>query len=99
VVHVLLAFRGQIRTTEGTSYTANACGRERADGMWEGWVEFVPDDGTTAVRSPRETTQPNLTDLKYWATGLTPVYLEGALVRALDDRRRPGQPDASDIAP
>ena len=37
----------------------------------------------SAVRSPRETTQPNRTDTVYWATGLTPVYLEGALQRAL----------------
>jgi hypothetical protein len=36
------------------------------------------------VRSGRETTQPNRTDTVYWATGLTPVYLEGALRRALD---------------
>ena len=35
------------------------------------------------LRSFRETTQPNLTDLRYWATGLTPVYLEGALERIL----------------
>ena len=95
VAQVLLTYRGLIRTTEGTSYTARACGRERSDGMWEGWVEFVPDDGTTTVRSPRETTQPNLTDLNYWATGLTPVYLEGALVRALKDPPRPARPDAT----
>ena len=37
-----------------------------------------------AVRSPRETTQPNRRDTEYWATGLTPVYLEGALRRALN---------------
>jgi hypothetical protein len=35
------------------------------------------------IRTVRETTQPNLTDLKYWATGLTQVYLEGALARTL----------------
>jgi hypothetical protein len=35
------------------------------------------------VRSSRETSQPNLADLEYWATGLTPIYLEGALDRAL----------------
>jgi hypothetical protein len=34
----------------------------------------------TAYRLP---TQPNLTDLEYWATGLTAVYLEGALERTL----------------
>ena len=37
-----------------------------------------------AVRSGRETTQPNRQDTAYWATGLTPVYLEGALGRALN---------------
>src|SRR4029450_11306906 len=36
----------------------------------------------------REATQPNLTDLRYWATGLTPVYLEGALARALEVPQR-----------
>jgi len=40
------------------------------------------------VRSGRETTQPNLVDLEYWATGLTPVYLDGALRRALAGRTR-----------
>jgi hypothetical protein len=35
------------------------------------------------MRTPRETEQPNREDLAYWATGLTQVYLEGALTRAL----------------
>jgi hypothetical protein len=53
-------------------------------GNWQGWIEFVPADlEAEPVRSPRETTQPNHADLTYWATGLTPVYLEGALRRAL----------------
>src|SRR5262245_1530581 len=37
------------------------------------------------MQTARETTQPNLADLEYWATGLTPIYLEGALNRALDE--------------
>ena len=40
------------------------------------------------IRSGRETTQPNRTDTAYWATGLTPVYLEGALTRALNPSTR-----------
>jgi hypothetical protein len=36
------------------------------------------------VRSARETTQPNRVDTAYWATGLTPIFLEGALRRALE---------------
>lgn len=67
------------------SYVARACGAEADDGLWQGWIEFVPFDGEGIVlRSPRETTQPNRVDTEYWATGLTPVYLEGALRRALN---------------
>ena len=72
----------------GRSYTAKACGRERDDGLWEGWIEFTDTLTGSPHRSPRETTQPNSTDLKYWATGLTPVYLEGALARALQAPRQ-----------
>src|SRR5687767_4965601 len=68
---------------EGRVYTAQACGRERDDRIWEGWLEFVPDDGSPVMRSQRETTQPNRTALEYWASGLTPIYLKGALERTL----------------
>ena len=70
-------------------YAAKACGRERDDGLWEGWIEFENTETGDVLRSSRETTQPNLTDLKYWATGLTPVYLEGALARMLKPAPRP----------
>jgi hypothetical protein len=60
----------------------------------------VPVDGGSAVRSGRETTQPNQTALVYWATGLSPVYLEGALHRALQPASRrsaaPAAPPAYD---
>ena len=70
--------------SEGTSrYMARACGTAVPSGQWQGWLEFVDIETGNAVRSPRETTQPNRTDTLYWATGLTPVYLEGALQRAL----------------
>jgi hypothetical protein len=52
-------------------------------GGWQGWLEFVPIAGGSPIRSGRETTQPNRADTEYWATGLTQVYLEGALTRAL----------------
>jgi hypothetical protein len=83
MAQVVFAFSDIIQTTDGTSYTVMACGRERSDGTWEGWLEFAPDDLSPVLRTRRETTQPNLTDLRYWATGLTPVCLEGALARAL----------------
>ena len=65
-------------------YLARVCGRQREDGLWEGWIEFENVATGAVLRSVRETTQPNLTDLAYWATGLTPVYLEGALTRTLE---------------
>jgi hypothetical protein len=37
-------------------------------------------------RSAVETTQPNREALAYWASGLEPVYLEGALERAITSR-------------
>jgi hypothetical protein len=68
---------------DGPVYIAQACGRERDDRIWEGWLEFVPGDGSTVLRSQRETTQPNRVALEYWASGLTPIYLKGALERTL----------------
>jgi hypothetical protein len=38
---------------------------------------------SVVLRSQRETTQRNLADLEYWASGLTSVYLQGALDRTL----------------
>lgn len=68
----------------GRNYRARACGRAMTDGRWEGWLEFIPDDDSPVLRSRRETTQPNAVDLDYWAGGLTPVYLEGALERTAE---------------
>lgn len=63
-------------------YTAQVCGR--ADGhVWEGWIEFEAADGE-ALRTARETTQPNREALVYWAGGLSMTYLEGAFTRALN---------------
>ena len=83
MAEVLAQFTDPIRTTDGVTYFAQACGAPNADGLWEGWIEFRSPDGH-AVRSPRETTQPNRTDAEYWASGLSEVYLQGALDRALN---------------
>jgi len=87
VAEVFVQFVDPVLDEDGRAYTARACGAEMPDGRWQGWVEFVPADGEEPIRSRRETTQPNRTDAQYWATGLTPVYLEGALRRALNPVR------------
>lgn len=86
MARILHTYDPPIQAEGGASYVARAVGRENGN-VWEGWIEFVPDDGSPARRSERETTQPNLTDLEYWASGLTPIYLEGALRRALSSRQ------------
>ena len=83
---VLVQFDKPVVGSDRLVYRAQACGAAMPDGLWEGWVEFLPVAAGRPVRSPRETTQPNLDDAVYWATGLTHTYLEGALERALRKR-------------
>jgi hypothetical protein len=54
----------------------------RANGTWEAWLEFVSRDGGVALRTERETTQPDRAAVDYWAGGIEAIYLEGALQRA-----------------
>jgi len=84
MAEVLFEYQPLFTGPEGRVYRARACGGEMNGGLWEGWIEFVPVAGGTALRSRRETTQPNRTDALYWATGLSGVYLEGAFNRALN---------------
>jgi hypothetical protein len=72
-----------VRDEAGAAYAAQACGAVADDGLWDGWLEFTGESGS-AIRSPRETKQPNRDALLYWAEGLSAAYLEGALRRALD---------------
>jgi hypothetical protein len=68
---------------DGTNYRVRTYGDERMDGTWIGWIEFHPTDPSMPVlKTEQETSQPNLMDLEYWATGLEPVYFQGAFERA-----------------
>jgi hypothetical protein len=84
VAQTVAQFDKPVVHTDGTHHRARVCGRVREDGLWEGWLEFENMATGEVTRTVRETTQPNLTDLKYWATGLTEVYLQGAVARTLD---------------
>jgi hypothetical protein len=82
MAEVLVSFDEPVRDDVG-EYQARAVGRLAEDGMWEGWLEFVPVDGTAEVLvTGVESRQPEREHLIYWATGLTPVFREGALRRA-----------------
>ena len=83
MAEVLVQFQTVMTAPDGRRFVPSACGRE--DGhVWVGWLEFAPaDGGGDALRTGRETVQPNRDHLMYWAQGLTQVFLEGALSRAL----------------
>ena len=87
MAEVLVRFTESVAGPDGARYAAQACGGVADDGLWEGWIEFRPLlSSGAALRTPRETEQPNRDALVYWAEGLTAAYLEGALRRALDAR-------------
>ena len=72
-----------VRAADGTEYRAHIHGDERKDGTWAGWIEFRPSEGSgTVLRTRQETSQPDWKALDYWAGGLEPIFLEGALRRA-----------------
>lgn len=75
----------RVEDEEGTVYVPRSYGQERADGTWIGWIEFHPQSGEGAfLRTDQETTQRNRAALAYWASGLEPVYFEGAFDRAAE---------------
>jgi hypothetical protein len=85
MVAVLRELRVLVVAPDETRYRPRVCGAIAHDGTshWHGWIEFVPIDGGPVIRTARETTQPNRMCALYWSTGLTPVYMDGALKRAL----------------
>jgi hypothetical protein len=82
MAELLVAYENPVADTSGT-YRARAVGRQGDDGMWEGWLEFEPvGSERKVIVTSIESRQPEKVHLIYWATGLQPTYLEGALGRA-----------------
>ena len=73
-----------VRGGDGFEYEAQVYGTRRDDGTWAGWLEFVRQDAgaSRVLQTGQETSQPGRTALEYWAGGLEPIYLQGALLRA-----------------
>ena len=71
---------------DGPRSSARIMGAERSDGTWQGWIEFQPEGGGDVLRTGAETSQPSLAALEYWAGGIEPLYLDGALGRAKPKR-------------
>lgn len=76
---------------DGSAYGVFVYGRSRAHDTWQGWLVFERQRDGRRFATPVETTQPNGEAVRYWATGLTETYFEGALDRARK-RGAPQQP-------
>jgi len=82
VTDILHVFRGVIEDRRG-AFDGRVVGRLRGDGTWEGWLEFAPaNDAESLLVTDIESRQQTHVQLLRWASGLTPVYAEGALHRA-----------------
>jgi hypothetical protein len=92
VAEVFVEYRSVLRGNDGSAWDVRICGKEADDGLWDGWIEFDPVGGGNALRSRRETRQPNRADLEYWATGVSVAYLEGAFERATHPLPQPAPP-------
>ena len=83
MIRLLRAYPHVLRVGKD-SYTACAYADRVRSGFWESWlVFFAPPRGRPLVVGDRETLQQSLSDLERWTSGISRVYLEGALERAL----------------
>jgi len=92
---VMMQLSGTVSDERGT-FHALVMARERNDGSWEGWIEFVPpDEESRRYATPIETRQHDRVTMERWATGLTAVYADGALARART--LRTAAPESDDL--
>ncbi|HEY8757020.1 MAG TPA: hypothetical protein VIN74_00850 [Candidatus Limnocylindria bacterium] len=74
------SFSAPVTDEAGTVWRGRAYGRP-AENLWLGSIAFTNEAGET-VETAVETTQPDRAALEYWASGVEPIYLDGALARA-----------------
>jgi hypothetical protein len=87
VADFIQQFTSRFHDENGTIYAVRAYGAARADGTWSGWLEFHPARGRGRIlKTDQETSQPTRITLEYWASGLEPIYFEGAFARATGRR-------------
>ena len=83
---VIIPFMPRATGEDGVRYRVRVIGHERADGVWEGQIEFSTDGAR--IVSGVETTQLTNEALEQWATALDPMYVRNALSRAQKQKRR-----------
>ena len=89
MLELIQQYTVEVRDGNGIMYSVCAYGERRADGAWEGIIEFCPINAEQpTLRTERETTQPDRAALVYWASGLEPLYFDGAFNRAMSLREK-----------
>jgi hypothetical protein len=88
--YVVRRFEGRI-SHAGLAYRAEAWAAP-LDHRWQGGVRFICPEAGVVLTTGRETVQCDVDGVVYWAAGLRPVYLDGALRRAADRARGRRQP-------
>lgn len=66
----------------GGAYHVTVHARPRADGRWDGLLEFRSQEGNRTLMTGVETTQSSPRAVFHWAAGLGVAFLEGAFERA-----------------
>jgi hypothetical protein len=75
----------RVEDAGGAVYLPRTYGESREDGTWRGWIEFHPLlAGGRVLSTGQETSQSSRDTLAYWASGLEPIYLDGAFARAVE---------------
>jgi hypothetical protein len=79
-----------ITAENGGRYIAQVYAEQADERLWHAWCVFFREGKQAGdpVATDRETTQSSYDSVRYWASGLTHVFYEGALDRAL--AREPG---------
>ena len=73
-------FAEPVNAADGVAYVAQVWAE--FDTRWHGWLVFIAADGRI-LRTGRETSQASRDAMAVWAAGLRPIYLDGALARAV----------------
>jgi hypothetical protein len=79
MAEVVHEFSMPVRGSDHCDYKVRALAEQRGN-VWVGWLEFQGPRGTR--KTGEETSQPNRDAVAYWASGIEPVYLDGAWHRA-----------------
>ncbi len=82
-IHFIRQYTPVLKGQGGEAYVARAYMDRQPGGLWEAWLVFFSLRTGRAIATDRETTQGKREHVLYWATGLGPTYLQGALERAL----------------